>query len=155
MIVGVRGKPQMIVSDNCAEFTSNAMLVWRRIMVSWHHIAPGRPKQNGYIESSTAAYATSFSTRAGSSISVRLAGAAPPGSPTTNCEAAFLAGLQDAGRLCRYTHRAEVRNIGRGCNRRWMKVQCRSCPTRPSGRSHSCPELSRRDSVTFQIDDPD
>jgi putative transposase len=51
MIVGVRGKPQMIVSDNCAEFTSNAMLVWRRIMVSWHHIAPGRPKQNGYIES--------------------------------------------------------------------------------------------------------
>ena len=51
MIVGVRGKPQMIVSDNCAEFTSNAMLVWRRIMVSWHYIAPGRPMQNGYIES--------------------------------------------------------------------------------------------------------
>jgi hypothetical protein len=28
-----------------------------------------------------------------------------------------------AGRLCRYTHPAERRNIGRGSNRRWMKVQ--------------------------------
>jgi hypothetical protein len=31
--------------------------------------------------------------------------------------------LQNAGRLCRYTHRDERRNIGRGSNRRWMKVQ--------------------------------
>jgi hypothetical protein len=30
---------------------------------------------------------------------------------------------QNAGGLCRYTHRAEGRNVGRGSNRRWMKVQ--------------------------------
>ena len=38
-------------------------------------------------------------------------------------EAAFLARLQNAGRLCWYTDRAEGRNIGRGSNCRWMKVQ--------------------------------
>jgi putative transposase len=52
MIVGVRGKPQMIVSDNGTEFTSNAMLMWAKDHdVNWHYIAPGRPMQNGYIES--------------------------------------------------------------------------------------------------------
>jgi Integrase core domain len=52
MIVGARGKPQMIVSDNGTEFTSNAMLVWAKDHgVNWHYIAPGRPMQNGYIES--------------------------------------------------------------------------------------------------------
>jgi putative transposase len=51
-IVGVRGKPQMIVSDNGTEFTSNAMLLWAKDHdVNWHYIAPGRPTQNGYIES--------------------------------------------------------------------------------------------------------
>ena len=84
MIVGVRGKPQMIVSDNGTEFTSNAMLMWAKDHdVNWHYIAPGRPMQNGYISRSTAACATSFSTRACSSISIRLAGSSPPGSPTT------------------------------------------------------------------------
>jgi transposase InsO family protein len=34
MIVGARGKPQMIVSDNGTDFTSNAMSSGRRIMVS-------------------------------------------------------------------------------------------------------------------------
>src|SRR4051812_3710806 len=38
-------------------------------------------------------------------------------------EAALLARLQNAGRFCRYTHRAEGRNVGRGSNRRWMNVQ--------------------------------
>jgi putative transposase len=52
MIVSVRGKPQMIVSDNGTEFTSNAMLMWAKDhSVNWHYIAPGRPTQNGYIES--------------------------------------------------------------------------------------------------------
>jgi putative transposase len=52
MIVGVRGKPQMIVSDNGTEFTSNAMLMWAKDHdVNWHYIAPGRPMENGYIES--------------------------------------------------------------------------------------------------------
>ena len=51
-IVGVRGKPQMIVSDNGTEFTSNAVLSWANDHgVDWHYIAPGRPMQNGYIKS--------------------------------------------------------------------------------------------------------
>src|SRR6202162_4903759 len=52
MLIGTRGKPQMIVSDNGNEFTSNAMLGWAKDHgVDWHYIAPGRPMQNGYIES--------------------------------------------------------------------------------------------------------
>jgi putative transposase len=52
MIVGVRGKRQMIVSDNGTEFTSHAILMWAKDHdVNWHYIAPGRPMQNGYIES--------------------------------------------------------------------------------------------------------
>ena len=51
-LIGTRGRPQMIVSDNGTEFTSNAMLSWAKDHgVDWHYIAPGRPMQNGYIES--------------------------------------------------------------------------------------------------------
>lgn len=42
----------MIVSDNGTEFTSHAML--RRAeenRVEWHYIAPGKPMQNGFVES--------------------------------------------------------------------------------------------------------
>jgi hypothetical protein len=35
----------------------------------------------------------------------------------------FLARLQNAGRLCPYTGRAERRNIGRGSNRSWIEIQ--------------------------------
>lgn len=52
ILIGRRGKPQMIVSDNGTEFTSNAMLGWAKDHdVDWHYITPGRPMQNGYIES--------------------------------------------------------------------------------------------------------
>jgi putative transposase len=52
MLISARGKPQMIVSDNGTEFTSNAILGWAKgHRVEWHYIAPGRPMQNGYIES--------------------------------------------------------------------------------------------------------
>jgi transposase InsO family protein len=52
MLVEARGKPRMIVSDNGTEFTSNAILSWAKgHAVDWHYIAPGRPMQNGYIES--------------------------------------------------------------------------------------------------------
>jgi transposase InsO family protein len=51
-LIDARGKPRMIVSDNGAEFTSNAILGWaKEHRVEWHYIAPGRPMQNGYIES--------------------------------------------------------------------------------------------------------
>lgn len=46
------GKPRLIVSDNGTEFTSNAILGWsKEHQVEWHYIAPGKPMQNGYVES--------------------------------------------------------------------------------------------------------
>ena len=51
-IIDRRGKPGMIVSDNGTEFTCNAMLAWCKDMtVDWHFIAPGKPMQNGFVES--------------------------------------------------------------------------------------------------------
>jgi len=51
-IVAERGKPAMIVSDNGTELTSNAILKWAETNgVEWHYIAPGRPQQNGFMES--------------------------------------------------------------------------------------------------------
>jgi putative transposase len=51
-IIQRRGKPALIVSDNGTEFTSNAMLAWaEEHRIEWHYIAPGKPMQNGYIES--------------------------------------------------------------------------------------------------------
>ena len=51
-IVERHGKPGMIVSDNGTEFTCNAMLAWcRDNNIDWHFIAPGKPMQNGFVES--------------------------------------------------------------------------------------------------------
>jgi putative transposase len=51
-IIALRGSPKMIVSDNGTEFTSNAILNWaNEAKVEWHYIAPGKPMQNGFIES--------------------------------------------------------------------------------------------------------
>ncbi len=51
-IVAERGKPQMIISDNGTELTCNAMLKWAEDNgVEWHYIAPGKPQQNGFMES--------------------------------------------------------------------------------------------------------
>ena len=47
-----RGKPGMIVSDNGTELTSNAILRWcAEHRIEWHYIAPGKPMQNGFVES--------------------------------------------------------------------------------------------------------
>jgi putative transposase len=47
-----RGRPGMIVSDNGTELTSNAILRWcAEHKIEWHYIAPGKPMQNGFIES--------------------------------------------------------------------------------------------------------
>jgi len=47
-----RGKPTTVVSDNGTELTSNAVLSWAgEAGIDWHHIAPGKPQQNGYAES--------------------------------------------------------------------------------------------------------
>ena len=51
-IVRRRGRPEIIVSDNGTELTSNAILAWAdETGVGWHYIAPGKPQQNGFNES--------------------------------------------------------------------------------------------------------
>lgn len=51
-LIAMRGKPGMIVSDNGTELTSNAVLSWcGEAGIEWHYIAPGKPTQNGYVES--------------------------------------------------------------------------------------------------------
>jgi putative transposase len=51
-IVGMRGHPAMVVSDNGTELTSHAILRWQEERsVLWHYIAPGKPQQNGFVES--------------------------------------------------------------------------------------------------------
>lgn len=51
-IIAVRGRPLMIVGDNGTELTSLAILRWAQDrQIEWHYIAPGKPQQNGYIES--------------------------------------------------------------------------------------------------------
>jgi transposase InsO family protein len=51
-LIARRGRPGMIVSDNGTEFTSNAILAWSKDhRIDWHFIAPGKPMQNGYVES--------------------------------------------------------------------------------------------------------
>ena len=51
-----RGRPSTIASDNATELTANAILSWAgENGVGWHYIAPdiapGKPQQNGVIES--------------------------------------------------------------------------------------------------------
>ena len=51
-LVLTRGRPLMIVSDNGTELTSRAILQWQEDhAVAWHYIAPGKPMQNGFVES--------------------------------------------------------------------------------------------------------
>jgi len=51
-LVAERSKPALIVSDNGTELTSNVMLKWAEENgIEWHYIAPGKPQQNGFMES--------------------------------------------------------------------------------------------------------
>jgi putative transposase len=51
-VIAERGMPKTIVSDNGTEFTSMAILKWvQETGIDWHYIAPGKPQQNGFIES--------------------------------------------------------------------------------------------------------
>ena len=51
-LIARRGAPKMIVSDNGTELTSNAVLAWcGDVGIEWHYIAPGKPTQNGFVES--------------------------------------------------------------------------------------------------------
>lgn len=51
-LLHARGKPGMIVSDNGTELTSNAIFAWTKDhAIAWHYITPGKPMQNGFVES--------------------------------------------------------------------------------------------------------
>jgi len=51
-LMAIRGKPSAIVSDNGTELTSMAVLKWcQQTGIEWHYIAPGKPMQNGFVES--------------------------------------------------------------------------------------------------------
>lgn len=51
-LIEMRGMPERILSDNGTEFTSTAILKWcQEKSVRWDYIQPGKPYQNGYIES--------------------------------------------------------------------------------------------------------
>jgi putative transposase len=51
-LVAARGRPLTIVSDNGTELTSRAILQWQEDQtVEWPYIAPGKPMQNGFVES--------------------------------------------------------------------------------------------------------
>jgi putative transposase len=51
-VIARRGRPGTVISDNGTEYTSNAILAWAdERKVGWHYIAPGKPQQNGFIES--------------------------------------------------------------------------------------------------------
>ena len=50
--IRIYGRPATIVSDNGTELTSRAMLDWQNgTGIAWHYIAPGKPQQNGLVES--------------------------------------------------------------------------------------------------------
>lgn len=51
-LIKQRGRPNTIVSDNGTELTSMAVLKWcQETGVEWHYIQPGKPMQNGFVES--------------------------------------------------------------------------------------------------------
>ncbi len=51
-IVELRGRPAMIFSENGTKLASHAILRWQQERgVAWHSIAPGKPQQNGFVES--------------------------------------------------------------------------------------------------------
>ena len=51
-LIDQRGRPAMVVSDDGTELTSTAILRWQQETgIDWHYIAPGKPMQNGFVES--------------------------------------------------------------------------------------------------------
>jgi putative transposase len=51
-VIGERGRPKNVRSDNGPEFTSRRMIGWAEDWkVGLVHIQPGRPMQNGHVES--------------------------------------------------------------------------------------------------------
>jgi len=56
-LIGARGRPETLVSDNGTELTSNAVLAWtQETRTRWHYIAPGKPTQNAFCEAFNARF---------------------------------------------------------------------------------------------------
>lgn len=116
-LVVVHGRPTTIVSDNGTELTSNAVLLWAgEAGIDWHYIAPGKPTQNGTVESfngrmrdellnetlfTSLAHARGGSRRLGRRLQRRAA---------TLCTR-----LRNPGCVC---SRAQAGRVAAGCNRR-------------------------------------
>ena len=92
--------------------------------MEWHYIAPGRPMQNGYIESFNGRMRDELLNE---SLFIdldqarQLIGAWVTDYNTARPHSSL--GYKTPAAYAGHTHRAEGRNIGRGSNRRWMKVQ--------------------------------
>ena len=57
-------RPAVIVSDNGTGLTSHAILRWQEERgVLWHYIAPGKPQQNGFVESFNGRFRDEVSVR--------------------------------------------------------------------------------------------
>jgi putative transposase len=51
-LIEMRGKPQSLITDNGPEFTAKAFLFWaEKHQIHLIHINPGKPMENGFIES--------------------------------------------------------------------------------------------------------
>lgn len=51
-LIDTNGRPKTILSDNGTEFTSNKVIKWSSDQkIDWQYIEPGKPYQNGNIES--------------------------------------------------------------------------------------------------------
>ena len=74
----------MIVSDHGTEFTSNAILSWTEEQrVEWHYIAPGKPMQNGFVESFNGRMRDELLNESLFLDLEHTASSSPTGSPTT------------------------------------------------------------------------
>lgn len=128
MLIARRGRPQMIVSDNGTELTSMAILAWcQRTGVDWHYIAPGKPMQNGFVESFNGRFRDELVqgrvVERGAvleparcpSADLRLAKRLQPPSP------AFRPREHPAGRICRKKQAGNARGIAPEINPRTLR----------------------------------
>jgi len=127
LLIGSRGRPKTVVSDNGTELTSNAILSWAdQTKVGWHYIAPGKPMQNAFVESFNGRLRdeflneTLFTSQVGPSGAGRLAARLQP------CAAAFADRLACARGL----RRELLTAIGpRRCASQWLRAsaRCSNC----------------------------
>ena len=105
-VIRRRGRrPETIVSDNGTELTSNAILGWAdETGVGWHYIAPGKPQQNGFIESFNGRLRDELLNEAVPIIAARARGARGLAARLQRGAAAFQARLDDTSGLCHSPH---------------------------------------------------